>query len=63
MSPRRKKSEFAPENEMPEEMLYTINGGTDISRLRAKCSVPGCNFECSTMTELNIHMKQCHPGL
>ena len=62
MSPRRKKTELAPEDELTEEVMYTISGGHDVSRLRAKCPVPGCDFECSSMTELNIHMRQVHPG-
>ena len=62
MSPRRKRSELAPENALSEEIMYTISGGYEVSRLRAKCPVPGCNFECSRMTELNAHMRQCHPG-
>lgn len=60
MSPRRRRAGFDPASEMSEEMLYTINAGSDISRVRAKC--PFCDFECSRMTELNVHMKSCHPG-
>lgn len=61
MSPRRKnaKLESVLSNEMTEEEMLVISGG--VARLRAKCPVPGCSFESSMMTELNAHMKECHP--
>ncbi len=61
--PRKKKSEVQLENELTEEMMYSISGGFDISRLMAKCPVAGCAFESTRMSELNVHMKQCHPEL
>lgn len=63
MSPRRKKTEEERmlENEMTEEEMFDVSGG--VGRLRAKCPVPGCGFECGRMTELNAHMKQCHPEM
>ena len=61
MSPRRKNSalDSVLSNEMTEEEMFVVSGG--ISRLRPKCPVPGCGFECGRMTELNLHMRQCHP--
>lgn len=63
MSPRRKKTEEERmlEKEMTEEEMFAVNGG--VGRLRAKCPVPGCNFACGRMTEMNVHMKQNHPEL
>ena len=59
--PRRKRTEEEKmlAKELSEEEMFVVNGG--VSRLRVKCSVPGCGFECGRMTELNLHMKQCHP--
>ena len=61
MSPRKKRTEEEKRlaQEMSEEEMYSVSGG--ISRLRVKCSVPGCDFECGRMTELNAHMKLVHP--
>ncbi|MBQ7666242.1 MAG: hypothetical protein IJS42_05960 [Synergistaceae bacterium] len=61
MSPRRKRTpeEKAMLHELSEEEMFDVSGG--VARLRAKCPVPGCNFECSRMTEMNFHMRQCHP--
>ncbi len=61
MSPRRKNVELdnVLSNELSEAEMSMISGG--IGRCRAKCPVPGCNFESSMMTELNAHMKQAHP--
>ena len=62
--PRRKKTEEEKQRakELSEDEMFLVSGGTDVSRLRAKCPVPGCDFESSRMTELNLHMRQCHPG-
>ena len=61
--PRRKKTEEEKmlAKEMSEEEIFSVSGG--VSRLRAKCPVPGCSFESGRMTELNAHMKQCHPEM
>ena len=35
----------------------------DLLRLRVKCPVPGCNFECNEFTDMNVHMRMCHPEM
>ena len=49
-----------------EEQLGDYTGGlsagfTDLLRMRVKCPVEGCNFECNTFGEMNIHMHENHP--
>ena len=40
-----------------------FSGNIDLLRLRVKCPVPGCNFECNKFTDMNVHVRMCHPEL
>ncbi|MBQ7578112.1 MAG: hypothetical protein IJT21_07605 [Synergistaceae bacterium] len=49
--------------ELTEDNLLNINGGINggLDRMRVQCPVDGCNFECNTFHEMNIHMRTNHP--
>ena len=65
------KKDKAKENQdcgipLSEDMLANCAGGfssgfNDLARLKVHCPINGCNFECNTFGEMNIHMRQNHP--
>ena len=49
--------------ELSEYTLEAISGGVNrgLERLTVKCPVNNCDFECSTLAQLNHHMHSAHP--
>lgn len=58
---RRKKSNNDCGMPLSEDMLGDFTGGLDLTRLKVKCPVEGCGFECNTFGEMNRHMRTVHP--
>ena len=60
MLSRKKKNLGA---ELQENNLLNICGGINggLDRMRVKCPVENCNFECNTFHEMNTHMRTTHP--
>lgn len=53
---------------LDEHILENYSGGIGsgynaLPRLRVKCPVEGCGFECNTFGEMNTHMHQLHSAL
>ena len=51
-------------NALTDEMLESYAGGStiaDLTRMKVKCPVEGCNYECNTFGEMNVHMHTHHP--
>ncbi len=44
---------------LSEDFLESVAGG--LPYMGAKCPVEGCGFECSTLGELNMHVRTVHP--
>ena len=32
-----------------------------LTRLKVRCPVPECGFECNEFVDMNVHMRMCHP--
>ena len=70
--PRKKKQDHPQEpepttNEMQNvdvDELKEIAGGQAykewLIHAKVKCPRPGCDFECDTFTEMNVHMREVH---
>ena len=53
---------------LSEHILKNYSGGVgtgfnDLTRLKVKCPVDGCSFECNTFGEMNVHIRQTHPEI
>lgn len=51
---------------LSEQMLANYSGGfsswlSGLASLKVHCPVAGCNFECNTFGEMNMHMREDHP--
>ena len=51
---------------LSEHILENYSGGfgsgfNDLTRLKVHCPVAGCDFECNTFGEMNMHMRKDHP--
>lgn len=48
-------------NDIAGGMGGEFSSNIDLPRLRVRCPVPGCGFDCGTFADMNIHMRTCHP--
>ncbi len=67
MAGRKKKNQDCGEL-LNEHILKNYSGGVgaglnDLTRLKVKCPVASCSFECNTFGEMNIHIRSTHPEL